>query len=66
MSHRPSILLFVAALLALIGGVAGRARGIGQAATSGPVHALFDLSQPGGAPFPSDIHTVADQTTIPD
>ena len=63
MSHRTSILLFVAALLAVMGGVAGRARGIGQAVTPGPVHALFDLSQPGGAPFPSDIYTVADETT---
>jgi hypothetical protein len=55
--------LFAAAVLALVASVAGRAHGIGQTATPAAVHALFDLSHPGGAPFPSDLYTVADETT---
>ena len=32
------------------------------AQAAGPVHALFDLDTPDGAPFPSDLFTVADAT----
>lgn len=51
---------FLAGALALAAGVGGRAHAVGRQAT---VHVLFDLSQPHGAPFPSDIYTVADEST---
>jgi hypothetical protein len=59
-SHCTPRTLFAATVLALVASVAGRAHGIGQTATPAAVHALFDLSQPGAAPFPSDLYTVAD------
>ena len=62
-SHCTPRTLFAATVLALVASVAGRAPGIGQTATPAAVHALFDLSHPAGAPFPSDIYTVADEAT---
>lgn len=62
-SHSTSKTLFAAATLALVVGLAGHAHGISQSGPPVAVHALFDLSRPAGAPFPSDIYTVADETT---
>lgn len=62
-SHCRLRTLCVAAALTLTAGLVGRAHGNKQTITPAPVHALFDLSQPGGAPFPSDIYTIADETT---
>jgi hypothetical protein len=62
-SHGTPRTLFAAAVLALVASVAGRAPGIGQTATPAAVHALFDVARPGGAPFPTDLYTVADETT---
>src|SRR5262245_37159837 len=56
--------LFVAAVIALAVSLAGHAHDVNQTVAPAAVHALFDLSRPGGAPFPSDIYTVADDTTI--
>ena len=52
----------VAMVLAVMAGAAGRAHSFGQTVRP-TVHARFDLSQPDGAPFPSDLYTVADETT---
>src|SRR5262249_39242783 len=62
-SHSTPKTWFAATTLALVVGLAGHAHGISQSDPPVAVHALFDLARPAGAPFPSDIYTVADEAT---
>lgn len=54
---------FLFGVLALAGGVGSRAHAVNRTDTADTVHVLFDLSQPQRAPFPTDIYTIADEST---